>query len=124
MYVVLYCSSYLTLLAQVPAMMGMVLFSAGDFAGLVVMIVGAGLYFAVRLRTTAAAVASTVCLCLLFSSAFNPMRSLLFASIYRLAGRAASSALIAVAVVMICIRVGIGWLCIKAAVRGVRRNVF
>ena len=99
--------------------------SACSIAGTVLFVIGSGLYFGVRLRTTTTAVAATAGLycgvTYLLCGLFNPARFLLYRSLSSLH---LPWMIYAMPVVLAIVKAGIGGVFARRAVRQLRRHLF
>ena len=99
--------------------------SAGSIAGCVLFVIGSGLYFGVRMKTTTAAVAATAGLnfgvTYLFCGLFNPARILFYRSISR---QNLPWVVYAMPITFALIEAGIGGVFARRAVGRLRRNIF
>ena len=100
-------------------------FSACSIVGSVIFVIGSGIYFGVRLKTTIAAVAATIGLYLgmtyFICGMFNPLRLLAYRTI---ASHGQSLVVYAIPIIYAMIKAGIGIVFARSAIRRLRRNVF
>jgi ABC-2 type transport system permease protein len=99
--------------------------SACSIVGAVLFVIGSGVYFGVRLKTTIAAVAATIGLYLgityFICGMFNPLRLLAYRSLGR---HGPSWVFYAIPVISALIQGGIGVVFVRLAIRRLRRDVF
>lgn len=99
--------------------------SACSLAGSVFFVIGSGLYFGVRLKTTTTAIAATIGLYFgltyLFCGLFNPLRFMAYRTI---AQQGLQWIFYAIPVALALLKAGIGVIFARRAVRRVRRDIF
>jgi ABC-type Na+ efflux pump permease subunit len=133
LYLALLCIYYSRLgMYKSPVFVGILLTTIVGLVASLPFVIGAGLYFGVRFRTAAAAIAATLGSYLavryLFCGTFNPLRILLYATIARLYSPRNPTAMMWVhfstTVTFSLIQAGIGLFLGRLAVRRLRRNIF
>jgi ABC-2 type transport system permease protein len=132
-YLALLCIYYSRLgMYKSPGFVGMLLTTTVGLVASVPFVIGGGLYFGVRFRTAAAAIAATVGSYLavryLLCGTFNPLRIVLYMTIARLYSPGNPSAMMWVyystTVAFSLVQAGIGLFLGRCAVRRLRRNIF
>jgi len=136
LYLVLLCTFYVRVgrqqFPQIFHIFSTFLVTAAGLVASVLLVIGSGLYFGVRFRTAAAAVAATVGSYLavryLLCGMFNPLRILLYTMVARLYSPRNPSAMYwiyySTTVTFSLIQAGIGLFLGRRAVRRLRRNIF
>ena len=133
LYLALLCIFYVRAgTYKFPQIFGSFLVIVAGLVASVLFVIGSGLYFGVRFRTAAAAIAATVgsylAVSYLFCGMFNPLRILLYMAVARLYSPANPSAFYWVhystTVTFSLIQAGIGLFLGRRAVRRLRRNIF
>ena len=136
LYLALLCIFYIRVgrqqFPQIFHIFSIFLVTAAGLVASVLLVIGSGLYFGVRFRTAAAAIAATVGSYLavryFFCGTFNPLRILLYATIARLYSPRNPIAMYWVyystTATFSLIQAGIGLFLGRRAVRQLRRNIF
>ena len=134
LYFALLCIFYIRvgMLNKSPQLLVSLIFAALGLLGSILFVIGSGLYFGVRLRTTTAAVAATVGSYLvmnyLLCGMFNPLRILFYTVVIRSYGASNPGiiywASFAMTIIFGLMQAGIGLFLARRAVRRLRHNIF
>ncbi len=123
MYFILFCIFYLKMVG-LKSVLAIVL-NLLPLASSVLLVIGSGIYFGMRFRTTTAAVAATigfyVAITYLFCGMFNPLNRFLYMTVFRRGGQWLYFGV----TIVRCLTVGsVGLAFARCARRRVRRNIF
>lgn len=134
LYFVLLCIFYIRvgMLEMSLHLLISLIFAALGLLGSILFVIGSGLYFGVRLRTTTAAVAATVgsylAMKYLLCGMFNPLRILFYTMVIRSYGATNPGiihwASFAMTIIFGLMQAGIGLFLARRAVRRLRHNIF
>ena len=133
LYLALLCTFYVRVASkQFPQMFYSLPVTAAGLVASVMLVIGSGMYFGVRSRTAAAAIAATVgsylAMKYLFCGMFNPLRIVLYMTLSRLYSPRNQSAMMwiyySTTVIFSVIQAGIGLFLGRLAVRRLRHHIF